>query len=101
MALSVGGILFEYLVLLPALRQVTSRNRAAELALVPAGAAEGPASEARGSAAEDITLPIAPRLGRCASLIALGAFLVAFCELGALVITPWTFADDSGHWPLK
>jgi putative copper resistance protein D len=38
---------------------------------------------------------------RCATLVAVGAFLDAAAQLCAIVVSVWSLADDSGHWPLS
>lgn len=40
-------------------------------------------------------------LRRAGTLTALGAALVTFSELAALLIAPWSLADENGQWPLR
>jgi putative copper resistance protein D len=69
MALGVGGVVFRYVVLGPAMR------------------------ESHGLF--DLSLR------RCASIMAVGALLVAGCQFCSLVNTPWSLIDDDGNWPLR
>jgi putative copper resistance protein D len=46
--------------------------------------------------------PTAQRaIRRCATLIAVGAFLDGAAQLCAIVVSVWSLADDSGRWPLS
>lgn len=39
-------------------------------------------------------------LRRNATIIAVGAFAACLCEMGALIVGPWSLADETGRWPL-
>jgi putative copper resistance protein D len=48
----------------------------------------------------DVRLPDRS-LRRSGTLTILGAAIVALSELGALLIAPWSLADENGQWPLR
>jgi putative copper resistance protein D len=72
LALAVGGIFFRFFVLRPATRALSSDSAGVE-----------------------------STLGRAATLTASGALLVAIFSALALVVAPWSLAEESGDWPLK
>jgi putative copper resistance protein D len=71
LALAVGGVAFEALILRPAAGRASPSPATTDSAL-----------------------------RRAATLAFAGALLVTLCQAGALIVAPWALADDTGQWPL-
>lgn len=72
LALAVGGVAFDLLVIRPAARRTAVSPEATDAAT-----------------------------RRSARLAVLGAIVVNVAQIGSLVIAPWALADDAGQWPVE